>query len=156
MQVKKGIRLKPDEVRLINEASAYLNAVHRKAFNTLAALTSDGNMGDPRVALLSLNTSCDTLCEIRRAVAENPILTDDHVADILVMKKLIAQELFSLRDQRMTQSIEALHGGAIDAQTIEVIRHSGLSTESIAMSKLGKLFDMVDKRIAPPITQPPR
>ena len=151
-----NIPLNPDEVRLVTEASAFLNAVHHNAFNTLAALTNDGSMGDPRVALVSLKTSCDTLREIRRAVTESPLLADDHVADILAMQELIAQELFDRRDQRMAQSMEALQGGAMDARTIEAMRHAGLSKESIAMSKLGKLFDMVEKKITPPEVQATR
>lgn len=151
-----SVLLNSDEVKLVTEASAFLSVLHNKAFNALAALTSDSSMGDPRSALFSLNIACETLREIKQAVAENPYFTEDHIADILAIKELIAQELFDLRDRRMTQSIEALQGGVIDARTIEAIRHAGLSSESIAVSKLGKLFDMVEKKITPPRTQPVR
>ncbi len=146
------IPLNPDEVRLVVEASAFLNAVHNLAFNTLAALTPDDSMGDPRVALVSLSTSCDALLKIRRDVTENPYLTDDHVGDILDLQDLITKELLDLRERRIDQSIGALEGGVIDGRVIEVIRHAGLSKESAAMGRLEKLFNMVEKKITPPFT----
>jgi hypothetical protein len=143
------IPLTSDEVKTVIEASAFLNVAYREAFNTLAALTKDGEMRDPRVSLLSLQTSRDALSEIRRAVGENPRLTDDHIADILAIQETIPQELLDLGKRRIAQSMEALEGGVTDAESIEAIRHAGIGKESRAVSKLDKLFDMVTKKITP-------
>lgn len=142
------IPLTKDEVEMITNASSKVNLAYSGLFNALAALDAPerDTPADPRLTLVSLQTTKETLSEIRNHIGENPYLTEIQLGDILAVQATYPDDFQRIQAWLRGSSVKALDKQTANGNEAIDISHSSLGRIGAAAGALKCMCTMIEKK----------